>query len=99
MIAVRSEGYFSGRGLVVKYLLFIFLFTLFFSGCATGLRGITEEVRIPFVSDRTGKDSQVNEKSRSDKPVQPTQPASPNPAHHFSPTQVSVREAAFIDQF
>ena len=83
----------------MKYLVFILIFTLFSSGCATTLRGITEEVRIPFVSDRTGSDSQFKEKSRSGKPVQSTRPPSRNAVHHSFPSHVSVREAAFIDQF
>ena len=55
----------------MKYLLFIFLLTLFLSGCATSLRGITDEIRIPFVSDRKARtNSPDKDKSRAKKPAQ-----------------------------
>ena len=84
----------------MKYLLFFFLFTLFFSGCATGLRGITDQVRIPFVSDRKAPISQPDkEKSPAEKPAKSTHPTSPNQVNDSRPTSISVREASLTDQF
>ena len=84
----------------MKYLLFFFLFVLFFSGCATGLRGITEEIRIPFVSDRKARISEpAREKSPAEKPTKSTYPASPNQVNDSCPTSISVREASLTDQF
>ena len=83
----------------MKYLLFFFLFTLLFSGCATSLRGITDEIRIPFVSDRKARmNSPAKEKSRAEIPAKSTHPPRPNQVKDSRPIHVSVREAALIDQ-
>jgi len=84
----------------MNYLLPVLVLTLLISGCATGLSSLTDQIRIPFLSDgKSGSKSDSKEKVSLRSAQKKSERAQSSARNHIRPVRASAVSGTQFDRF